>query len=220
MIATTSAAFTTAGVVLLALAAVAAVANWWAVWVGRRPVEWVAKPATLSLLVAVALVLTPLSSGVRAWFVVGLVCSLAGDVFLMLPRERFVAGLASFLLAHLAYVVGLGLAHESWPLTVLGLVVVLVAMAFVGRNVVGAVAAGDEPAFKAPVLAYMTVISAMVVVAFGTASPIAIGGALLFYVSDAVLAWNKFVKPFRAGRLTVMVTYHLGQAGLVWSLVR
>jgi uncharacterized membrane protein YhhN len=90
----------------------------------------------------------------------------------------------------------------------------------VGRIIVGAVAQGDEPAFKGPVVAYMVVISAMVVAAFGTASPIAIVGAVLFYVSDAVLAWNKFVKPFRAGRLAVMVTYHLGQAGLVWSLVR
>ncbi len=31
----------------------------------------------------------------------GLVCSLAGDVFLMLPSDRFIAGLVSFLLAHL-----------------------------------------------------------------------------------------------------------------------
>lgn len=214
------AAFTAAGVALLALAGIAAVANWWAVWVGRRRVEWVAKPATLTLLIAVAVVLTPMSSAVRAWFVVGLVCSLAGDVFLMLPRERFVAGLASFLLAHVAYVVGLFVAHESWPLTVVGLVLVIVAMAFVGRVIVGAVAQGDEPAFKGPVVAYMVVISVMVVAAFGTVSPIAIVGAVLFYVSDAVLAWNKFVKPFRAGRLAVMVTYHLGQAGLVWSLVR
>jgi uncharacterized membrane protein YhhN len=180
----------------------------------------VAKPATLTLLVAVAVVLTPLSSGVRAWFVVGLVLSLAGDVFLMLPRERFVAGLASFLIAHVAYVVGLCLAHDSWLLTAVGAAFVVGAMALVGRSVVGAVARGDEPAFKGPVVAYMTVISAMVVAAFGTGSLIAIVGAVLFYVSDAVLAWNKFVKPFRAGRIAVMVTYHLGQAGLVWSLVR
>src|SRR5213080_3500470 len=34
---------------------------------------------------------------------IGLVFSLAGDVFLMLPRARFVAGLTSFLAAHIAY---------------------------------------------------------------------------------------------------------------------
>ena len=35
-----------------------------------------------------------------------LVLCLAGDVFLMLPADRFVPGLASFLLAHLAFTVG------------------------------------------------------------------------------------------------------------------
>ena len=43
----------------------------------------------------------------RAWFVAALVLSLAGDVFLMLPKDLFVFGLGAFLLGHLAYIVGL-----------------------------------------------------------------------------------------------------------------
>ena len=42
----------------------------------------------------------------RAWFVAALVCSLAGDVLLMLPSDRFIAGLAAFLVGHLCYVAG------------------------------------------------------------------------------------------------------------------
>ena len=34
----------------------------------------------------------------------GLVFSLAGDVFLMLPSDQFMAGLVSFLIAHLFYI--------------------------------------------------------------------------------------------------------------------
>jgi hypothetical protein len=40
-------------------------------------------------------------------------------------------------------------------------------------------------------------------------------GALLFYLSDAVLAWNRFVSPVGRGHLIVMVMYHLGQIALV-----
>src|SRR5690606_25669041 len=92
--------------VLLAATALSAVVDWAAVHTDRRPVEYVFKPLTLALLVAAALALDPAEPTVRAWFVVALVLSLAGDVFLMLPSDRFVPGLASFLLAHVAYVVG------------------------------------------------------------------------------------------------------------------
>ncbi len=214
-----AAALTVPGGVLLGLAGCCALVNWWAVWVGNRKAEWVAKPATLTLLVAVAAVLTPADSGVRWWMLAGLVCSLAGDVFLMLPREQFVAGLASFLLGHIAYIVALTLQHESWGLTLVGIAAVVAALALVGWRILGAVRRGDDAAFAAPVVVYMAVISVMVIAAFGTAGAVAIIGAVLFYVSDATLAWNKFVRPFRAGRLAVMTTYHLGQVGLVLSLV-
>lgn len=204
---------------LLAVAAVAALANWWAVEVGDRRVEWVAKPATLALLVGVALALDPVDGAVRAWFVAALVLSLAGDVFLMLPNERFVAGLASFLLAHVAYIVGfvVGGGELAWALV--GLVVVVAMVATVGRRIVGAVKASDEPALAGPVQAYLVAISAMVVVAFASTNPVAVVGALLFYASDACIAWGRFVADLPHQRLAVMTTYHLGQAGLVLSLV-
>jgi uncharacterized membrane protein YhhN len=36
-------------------------------------------------------------------------------------------------------------------------------------------------------------------------------GAMLFFLSDGFLAWDKFVSPFRHGDLMVIVNYHLGQ---------
>jgi uncharacterized membrane protein YhhN len=74
-------------------------------------------------------------------------------------------------------------------------------------------------ALRLPVIAYMGAISTMVVFAFGTGTAFAILGALLFFVSDAVLGWTRFVSQFNRSRLVVMITYHLGQMGLVLSLI-
>ena len=204
---------------LLAAAAVFAIGNWFAVDRGRRRLEWVCKPATLALLIALALVLDPTDDGQRAWFVAALVLSLAGDVFLMLPKERFVEGLGSFLLGHLAYIVGLAQESSLLPFVV-GAAAVSIVTAAIGRRILAAVQAGEEPALATPVAAYMAVISAMVATAAGTLDAVAIVGALLFFVSDALIAWNRFVQPVPRARLAIMVTYHLGQAGLVLSLVR
>lgn len=210
---------TTTSWALLAITFAFAFTDWWATWADQRRVRYVAKPATLVFLIGVAVTLEPVDPTIRTWMVVGLVLSLAGDVFLMLDEKWFVAGLGSFLLGHIAYVVGLQLAPRSWGWTAVGLAMVAIAVATVGRKIVGAVAAGEQREMVGPVIAYLVVISAMVVSAFGTSAPWAIAGASLFYASDATLAWNRFVEVRRFGPLAVMVTYHLGQMGLVGWLV-
>jgi uncharacterized membrane protein YhhN len=204
---------------LLAVAGCFAVTDWWATWTERVAVRYVAKPATLVALIGVAVALHPFDGRVRAAMVAGLVLSLGGDVFLLLSEKWFIAGLATFLLGHIAYVVGLQLAPTSLPWSLVGLAVVAVAIATVGRRVVSGVAGGEHRSLAVPVIAYLVVISAMVVSAFGTQGGWAIGGAMLFYVSDATLAWNRFLEQRRFGPLGVMTTYHLGQAGLVVWLV-
>lgn len=203
---------------LLGAATSFAALNWIAVETDRRSLEWVCKPLTLASLVGVALALQPTDDAVRAWFVVALLLSLAGDVFLMLPNEQFKPGVAAFALAHLAYVGGFvvdGLAPMG---LVLGVVVVLVGVTLVGRRVVAGVKR-ESPGDAAPVQVYVGIISLMVVAAFGAGNPVAIAGALLFYASDACIAWSRFLRPFPRHRLAIMSTYHLGQALLVLSLV-
>ena len=204
----------------VALFAVAAVGNWVAVIrrPGARALEYVCKPAALVALLLAAVALDPADGAQRAWFVAALVWSLAGDVFLMLPSDRFVPGLASFLVGHLAYVVGLSLdPHWSAGRFVLGLAVVAVALAVLGRRVVRAVA-GHDRALVPPVVAYMAAISAMVASAVATGDARAIVGASLFYASDTVIALDRFERPGPWAGLVIMVTYHLGQLGLVLSL--
>lgn len=201
---------------LLLFAAVAAVAAWCASGYGIRRLEYVAKPLVMVALIGTALALRPAAPAAAAWFVPALVLSLVGDVALMLPRERFVVGLIAFLLAHLAYIVGLGLQVHDLGLALVGQVVVVVVLLSVGLRVFDAVRS-HQPRLLGPVAAYMVVVSVMVVAAFATGHPLAIAGALLFYASDAMLAWNRFVGR-AVPRPVVLIAYHLGQALLVLSI--
>ena len=98
-----------------------------------------------------------------------------------------------------------------------GAVLIGIAVATLARRIVGAVRE-TSPDLTAPVVAYISVISAMVIAACGTLNPFAVGGALLFYASDALIAWNRFIEEYPWGRLAIIITYHVGQIGIVLSL--
>lgn len=195
-----------------------AVVDWYAVGTDNRPLEYAAKPATMVALFAATVAIDPHDEAVQTAFLVAIVFGLAGDVFLMLPKDLFVFGLASFLVGHLAYVWGMAIDGVEPAPAAVGGVLVLVALVTLGRRIVGAVRASATPELAAPVVLYMLVISAMVVAAFGIERPIAVVGALLFYASDALIGWTRFVGDVRHGRLLIITTYHLGQVGIVLSL--
>ena len=180
--------------------------------------EYVCKPATLVALVSAAVLVTPTDGAVRAWFVAALVLSLAGDVLLMLPKEQFVGGLAAFLVAHGCYIGGFVAGGLRAPAVGLALVGTAVVVAPVARRVLRGVAA-HEPALRPPVVAYLVVIGTMLAVAFASGNAFAAVAAVLFVASDSMIAWSRFVSPFRAAPVAIMVTYHLAQAGFVLSLL-
>ena len=195
-----------------------ALLDWIAVGTGRRQAEFALKPLTMVGLIGVALTLDTSHPTAQAFVVMALVLSLAGDVFLMVPRDLFTPGLASFLAAHLAYIVAMVLVGAWSSGLWVGLAIVVIAVVVLGPRILRG-AAAESTALRAPVLAYLGVISVMVVTAFGTgAAAVAVGG-FSFYVSDAVLGWTRFVRDIPRGRLTVMVTYHLGQALLVLGIL-
>ena len=204
--------------VLLAITAVVAVVDWIAVARGWTRVEYVAKPLTMVGLIGVALALDPAESDMRAAFVIALACSLVGDVFLMLPSDRFVAGLAAFLGAHLAYTAGFFLGPGSVGGLAIGALITAVVAIPLGVHVLRAVRR-EAPALVTPVTAYLVMISLMVASATGLGNGWAIAGAWLFFVSDALIGETRFVRPLPASRLAIIVTYHVGQALLVVSLV-
>jgi uncharacterized membrane protein YhhN len=211
--------------VLLALFLAVAAMDWVAVHLGSKRLEYVAKPGCMVFLIAAALAMDPADGAARAALVAALVLSMVGDVFLMLPGREpgsdgpnlFVAGLASFLLAHVAYVVAFVLDGIELSDALLGLVPLAFIGLFAARPIILGVRSSTEPELATPVTAYIGVISAMVLAAFGTGDPTAMLGALLFALSDSLIALGRFVRPRPWFPLAVIVTYHLAQALLTVS---
>ena len=179
-----------------------AVANDW------KAGEWVAKPATLALLVLYA----ALQPEVTWVLLAALIFSLLGDIYLMLPNDMFIAGLSAFLIGHIFYVMSFTVDPTARAVWLILILVISAPLAF--RILIAA----KPETMRPPIAVYMLAIVAMVASAFASASLAAIVGALLFYASDAMIAWNRFVDPFPGARVAIIVTYHLGQLGLVWGL--
>lgn len=197
---------------------------------GWKKAETIAKPVTMVLLFGWLALAGGFAAAPLICFGLGIFFSLAGDVFLMLSDRWFVAGLVAFLLAHGTYIVGFNLPLPEVPLVwSLGIAVVLALIAGrILRRILDGVRAKGLPRLVVPVVAYGMVITLMLLSAFLTIfrldwKPSAAGlvslGAVLFYLSDILLAWNKFVKPIRNGRVMNMVAYHLGQIGLIVGVV-
>jgi len=186
-----------------------------------RRVEYVCKPAALVALVVAAATLDPAAgAGTRRWwFVAALVFSLAGDVLLMLPTDQFVGGLSAFFVAHCCYLAGFWSRGPAVVALLVSAVVAAILVGSLGKRILRAVRVQDR-ALIGPVAAYMLVIGAMLATALAVGNPLAAAGAVLFVASDSMIAWNRFVSPVPKASLLIMVTYHLGQAGLVASLLR
>lgn len=209
----------TAAWLLLALTAAIAVVDWIAVVHSSMRIEYVAKPLVMVGLILVALALTPVS-GLQRWFVIGaLVLGLASDVFLMLPGDLLLPGLIAALVEHVAYIAG----FRARALDVTWLLIgaaIAIASAAIFVPILYRSLRRNHPRLVGPVLAYVAVFVVMVASAGGTASLVALGGALLFFYSDALLGWYRFVGPLSWGRPVNIVAYHAGQALLVLSLAR
>ena len=205
---------------LAAVLVAVALLDWWAVCRDHRRVEMLAKPLVMVVLAGLAVALGAGGTGVGRWLLAAIALGAVGDVLLLGESEpRFLGGLGAFLLGHLAYVVafvGLGL-DGPWALA--GAAVVAVDLATAGRRILGAAARQDR-ALGGAVAAYMLVIAAMTLTAWGTGRPLVALGATVFVASDTVLAWDRFLRPWPSSRLVVMVTYHLGQALMVLGALR
>jgi uncharacterized membrane protein YhhN len=210
---------TTSAWALLVIVAGFAVGDWIAVVEDKKQVEYLCKPATIFFLLALASSLDVDDVSVQHWFMLALALSLLGDVFLMLPRDRFLPGLVSFLLAHIAYIVGMWVDGMGVLALVIGLAIAGLAIVVVGTRIIDAINNGEHAAMARPVTAYIAIISLMLASAFGTGEGFAIAGAALFYASDALIAWERFVRPKPWHPLAIIVTYHIAQTALTLSLI-
>jgi uncharacterized membrane protein YhhN len=201
-----------------ALAAIAAAGDLTSILRHNRRLEFATKPTVMVLLMAAALLLRPASQGERALFVAALVLGLAGDVFLMLPDRYLIPGIVAFLFGHLAYAAGFRFAGFDVFGLIAGLVIAAVTAGLLLRRILRALEESGRSCLRNPVLAYAIVISLMTVSATASGNLVAGAGGLLFFFSDVIFAWYRFVKPVRWGQPVNIVMYQAGQALLVLSL--
>jgi uncharacterized membrane protein YhhN len=152
------------------------------------------------------------------YLALALVLSLCGDVFLMLPGNYFIPGLASFLVAHLFYIAVFRQGQHWFPnrtalLTTLSVGACMYIVLWPGLG---------APALKVAVAAYVSVIALMAAQALGRASTLGTPeaywvavGACIFMVSDALIAVNKFLAPVPLASLWVLSTYYAAQMLIV-----
>jgi uncharacterized membrane protein YhhN len=201
-----------------ALAAVASAGDLVSILRHDKRLEYATKPAVMLLLIAAAALLHPASQGERALFVVALGLGLAGDVFLMLPDGYLIPGIAAFLAGHLAYAAGFRFVGFAVFGLLAGLVTVAATAVLFLRRILSAVETGGRARLRNPVIAYAIVISLMTVSATASGNLVAAAGGLLFFFSDVIFAWYRFVRPVRWGQPVNIVMYQAGQALLVLSL--
>jgi uncharacterized membrane protein YhhN len=200
------------------LAAVASAGDLTAILRRSQRLEYATKPTVMVLLIAAALLIHPASQGERALFVVALVLGLAGDVFLMLSDDYLLVGIGAFLAGHLAYAVGFRFGGFNTPGLVAGVIIAAATAGLFLRPILGALRTSGRDKLQKPVLAYAIVISLMTVSATASGNLVAAAGGLLFFFSDVIFAWYRFVKPVRWGQPVNIVMYQAGQALLVLSL--
>ncbi|SDX55043.1 Uncharacterized membrane protein YhhN [Marininema mesophilum] len=182
--------------------------------------KYIFKPGTIFFILL--LVLLNLDQvGVYGWLLCfGLLFSMLGDIFLMLPSDRFIQGLISFFIAHVIYVIAFPGGNGIFRLDALFIALLLILFAAIYlRLIASSVKTAGGTSLLFAVLAYITVISLMVYKAFLSGELLLIVGASSFYISDAILAWNRFVKQYPRGQFAVMVTYYLAQLLIAYSVI-
>jgi uncharacterized membrane protein YhhN len=157
----------------------------------------------------------------------GIIFSLAGDLLLQWDNRKdgfFLFGLGAFLLTQVFYTWAFFTGGRTvyrlkkvWPALILlpayGLALVLYLKPGLGNMLI-------------PVSVYATVIVLMCLGAFsrlpvypGTATLFLICGAVLFLMSDSMIAISRFGHGFALSRLAIMFTYFLGQYLILYGVL-
>ena len=196
-----------------ALFFIAAIADIYAIITGNETLETYAKPMLLTLLAVVYLVS---ANKPVFWYVLGMFFCFVGDVLLMFKGANFfMYGLAAFLLGHIVYIkITVGFLPKD--LTVKMITSAFPFVVFFGVLMYLIYPNLGEMLF--PVLAYGVTISTFGSVAFlnyrgekSTENLWLFIGAIIFILSDSLIALNKFYEPNELYGVTIMITYILAQ---------
>jgi alkenylglycerophosphocholine/alkenylglycerophosphoethanolamine hydrolase len=180
----------------------------------QRRLSLLAKP--LPVLCLLLWVLQEARGPYARFVALALAISLVADILI---EVSFLAGLATFLLAHVAYIVAFSTENLAWrplqalPFLAWGVGVLVLLWPRLGQ-------------MRTPVVAYVVVICAMMWRAAARidgapvslfADWLALGGAVVFAASDTLIALDRFQAPIRGVRFPIILLYWLGQWGIALS---
>ena len=197
---------------------VTALINLWANAAQYSIIILLSKPVPIVCFVFVVFVVFhKQNSGYSKYILYGLIASLVGDIWLLFPAEYFTSGLVSFFIAHIFYI----LAMRSEIVKIYPRFVILM---LIIASCISASLWGSLGVMKYPVMMYIGIITIMSILALSLAysnqhwpKTLIAPAALLFFVSDAFLALNRFVLPIPYSGLFVMTTYYFAQFLIVLS---
>lgn len=190
--------------------------------------EYFFKPLIIIWLMAsFVLQLRYIRNSLKKWIIFALFFSWLGDVLLMFHQEEqlfFLLGLSSFLVSHIFYILFFHFVRikevvkSRWYLLLIVAVYYAVIITILSPYLLD---------MKLPVRIYAIVISFMFLLAMhmvfiknSVTGMWMMAGALLFIISDSLLAFNKFYKSFEMAGLFVMSTYGLAQLFLTEGAIR
>lgn len=205
----------TVGIIICGFFAIAGSYDW-----PDHKLYYIFKPATTILILFVAL--TAPASNYKILIVIGILFSLFGDIFLMLPSDQFLIGLVCFLITHSCYIFAFlfdsRFGRPLWPYLLLASIAITIFELLSG---------GIDAAMKLPVAIYAAALSFMTAQAIARrlqqkneGSRLAAIGATLFLISDTTLAYDRFVTGFVAAHAIILSTYYAAQYLIALSAVK
>lgn len=190
-------------------------------------IEYLSKPLLLLSLIAWFISSTNDSkSKLKNIIYTALCLSLAGDMWLLYQKNNtsfFIYGLVCFLAAHIFYILAFNTIRKESATGINWWSSIFVAafyftLIYILLNHLGNM--------KIPVLVYGAVISAMLFAAVqllfikNQGYLFIVTGAVLFILSDSILAINKFYSSFNNASLLIMITYGFAQYFIVKGMIQ
>ena len=186
----------------------------------QRYQTYIYKPLTVCLIILIGIIQPAEVSSVYRYLIIsGLAFALLGDIFLMLPKDRFLYGLASFLVTHILYILAF-ISDSGFPVSylylipglIVGVIILKLLLPHTGTKTI-------------PVIIYSIILvlllwqaSGRVDESFSHSSIVALVGTILFILSDAALAFNRIVRNYASAQLLILSTYYSAQLFIVYSI--
>lgn len=204
--------------------------NWVSAWQLRMIPYYITKPLVLSGLIVFLVLRAPITPATMP-FLLGLIFSLLGDIFLIPKGTRwFLVGMGAFSVTQLMYIWGFNLSMVKLPVLVVAVVaflggIVLIHLLVNRLSESSSINKAILPFIKGyGALVLAMVMSALLCLARPAWSDLAavmagIGG-ILFFLSDGMIALDKLDRRLPKYRFWIIFTYHLAQFLIVGAVIQ